>query len=97
MKSDLYTKGILTVIAVALMVVAFKDFPPEVSASDCATSWQISSIEGKLSNIERTLSNINGVTHYAMANHNMANSNFNMIVEVHKILEEINRKIAYNY
>ena len=28
MKTDLYTKGILTVIAVALMVIAFKNFPP---------------------------------------------------------------------
>ena len=64
MKIDLYTKGILTVIAVALMVVAFKDFPPEVSASDCATSWEISSIEGKLSNIERTLSKINLLLSY---------------------------------
>ncbi len=32
MKTDLFTKRILTVIAVALMVVAFKDFTPEASA-----------------------------------------------------------------
>ena len=32
MKTDLYTKGILTVIAVALMVIAFKDFPPKAIA-----------------------------------------------------------------
>ena len=41
MKTDLYTKGILTVIAVALMVIAFKDFPPVANASDCVTSHDL--------------------------------------------------------
>ena len=41
MKTNLYSKGILTVIVVAFLVIAFKDFPPEASASDCATSWQL--------------------------------------------------------
>ena len=32
MKTDLYTKGILTVIAFALIVIAFKDFQPVANA-----------------------------------------------------------------
>ena len=45
MKTDLYTKGILTVIAVALMVIAFKDFPPVANARDCVTSYDLLSLE----------------------------------------------------
>ena len=48
MKTDLYTKGILTVIAVALMVIAFKDFPPEASASDCITTYQLIDVKREI-------------------------------------------------
>ena len=50
MKTDLYTKGILTIIAVALMVIAFKDFPPEASA-DSYTFKDYRQFEGAVKDV----------------------------------------------
>ena len=50
MKTDLYTKRVLTVIAAALMVIAFKDFPPEASA-DSYTFKDYRQFEGAVKDV----------------------------------------------
>ena len=50
MKTDLYIKRILTVIAVALMVIAFKGFPPEASA-DSYTFKDYRQFEGAVKDV----------------------------------------------
>ena len=55
MKIDLYTKGILTVIALSLVVMAFKDVDPISKAfahdSDCATSRELGNAVIDIQNI----------------------------------------------
>ena len=46
----LYTKRIFTVIAVALMLIAFKDFPPEASA-DSYTYKDYRKFEGAVKDV----------------------------------------------
>ena len=53
MKLDLYTKGILTVIGLSLVVIAFKDISPVSDAfanGDCATSSELASAKRAIIN-----------------------------------------------
>ena len=52
MKIDLYTKGILTVIAFALVIIVAKDIVPikEAYANNCATSGELASAKRAIIN-----------------------------------------------